>query len=126
MSTYLVPADANPDTTKSRSKHFESRITRRKVEFFLVSRPVGDVALTIESKELTVGIDHRKRVKISIIGDFIEAKWDYDMKFFRQLTEEFDDRVVRVVLDGKLRVLNILLLKHIQVYSTLHRYNFNG
>src|SRR3990167_881229 len=60
----LVPADADADAAELRAPDFEAGVAGTEIEFFLIARTVGNVALAVKAKDLAAGVDHDERVVI--------------------------------------------------------------
>jgi len=53
----LIPADEYPDFGVLRLPGAKARVARRELEFLVVQRIVGDVRLTVDAEQRTVGVD---------------------------------------------------------------------
>ena len=81
----LVPADPHADARAEHVPHLEAVIPGPEIVLFLVTRPVGDMALAIGPHDFAVGPDHRQRVVIVVAVAFEETRRDRHFELRREL-----------------------------------------
>ena len=81
----LVPADADADRAVAGVPHLEAAIAGAEIIFFLIARPVGDMALAIDAHDLALVVDHGERIIIMLAIALEKAGRDIDAQILGQL-----------------------------------------
>ena len=80
----LVPAHAHAQRRARPVPHLEAGIAGAEIEFLLISRPVRNMALAIDTRDVAVRPDHRQRVVMMRPVRLEEAGRDMHLQFGRQ------------------------------------------
>ncbi len=91
----LVPADADAERAEARLPDAEAGVAGREVELLVVARALRDVRLAVDAEHLAVGVDHRQRVEVGVVGALEHAERQHHAELARQRLEAPHDRVVR-------------------------------
>ncbi len=78
-----IPADTDADFAIAGVPYTEASIARRKVKFFLIIVVVGNVGLTINAQDASIGIDHGDGVKQPRTVGLIKADGQHNAQFCR-------------------------------------------
>ena len=84
----LVPTDEDADLGNLGVEHAVSQIPRRKVEFLIIARIIGDVHLAVLAQVAAIGIQHHGRIVVQARSPLFEQPgYDDNTQFPRQLTK---------------------------------------
>src|SRR5579884_943220 len=96
----LIPADTDAELCTMRAlPHLEARVPGAEVEFLLIARTVGDMALAVNPGDRAVGADHCERIIMVRAIELEKARRNPDL----ELGGEFLHRNDRGMLGGGLR-----------------------
>src|SRR3546814_10312121 len=85
-------ADGGAQRAVARVPHPKAGVAGIEVVFFLVARPVGNVRLAIDAEPAAVGVDHRQRIVVRVVGALEEADRQHDVQLRRQRRHARADR----------------------------------
>ena len=118
----MIPTNPHAHCDAENVPHFEPVIARAEIELFLITWPIGDVALAIGAKDVAIRPDHGDRVVIVMPVALEKAGRDRDLQLRRQLAHR-DHRGVLRYRTGKREIRLILLAAKVRAGEKLGRQN---
>src|SRR5215471_18882571 len=114
----LIPTDPNSDRSVARFPNLEAGVTLPKIEFLLIARTIGNVALAINAQQRSIRVDDRDAVVVGLPRALEERDGKNDLELRRQLLEMSDGGMP---LDGprSLKVSRFLFSAEVVAFKQL-------
>lgn len=111
----LIPADSNTQLAVLGLPDLEAGITGVEVELLLITRTIGNVGLSVDSEDSTIGINNGNGVVVSLVVLFEERDREDNIKFLSYFLEVSNE------LRGSSRLSkskgSLLLILHVKIHK---------
>lgn len=106
----LIPADSHSELAVLGIPHLETSVTGVEVELLLVTGTIGDMGLSVHTKNLAVGIDDGNGVVVGLVVLLEERDGEHHREFLSNLLEVGNQSAGRSRLSKSERLLLLVLV----------------